>query len=78
MAAKQTPRRQAGGQQTGAGSGTSGTRVTERWFGATLYSVTRTMPHRDPDEPWPVYDTLGLGLAPHNREICPACMAVGA
>jgi hypothetical protein len=33
--------------------------------------------HRDPDEPWPVYDIADLGLTPHPRETCAACQAVG-
>ena len=34
-------------------------------------------PRRDPDEPWPVYDIVDLGLLPHDRALCEACQAVG-
>jgi hypothetical protein len=34
-------------------------------------------PHHDPEADWPVHDVLVLGLAPHPRETCGACQAVG-
>ena len=41
---------------------------------AELGEVT---PHHDPEAGWPVHDVMVLGLAPHPRETCRACQAVG-
>lgn len=49
---------------------------TERWFGTTQYSARRRS-WRSPDDPWPEYDVITLGLVPHDRKRCTSCQAAG-
>jgi hypothetical protein len=52
-------------------------RLRERHGYFTRAELGDPAPGRDPDEDWPSYDVVTLGLAPHPRETCPACQAVG-
>ena len=49
------------------------------WFGGTLYSRHVTHWHGQPGgtPEWGSYDVVTLGLAPHPRETCASCQAVG-
>ncbi len=85
MTAKQTPRHGTGGQQTSAGSGTSGTtllrtgcpcgcRTRLPWLDDESCIRHRPLP---PARDWPGYTVADLGLVPHPRETCQACQAAG-
>ncbi len=45
---------------------------------AKALDASTVQPAADVVTPWPLYDVADLGLAPHPRETCAACQAVGA
>jgi hypothetical protein len=51
--------------------------LRERHGYFTRAELGEVTPHHDPAEDWPVYDVLVLGLAPHPRDTCASCQAVG-
>lgn len=90
MARPDVPRGRPGGETASANHAATDSHLTvqrcsdacrpvEVWFGGTLYSRHVTHWHGQPGgtPEWGSYDVVTLGLAPHPRETCASCQAVG-